>query len=112
MATVSVAGGGVTASVAVRVDPPQFAERAAFVVAVTALVVTVKLAVVTPAGTVTLTGTVAAALLLPRLTTIPPPGAAALRVTVACAAVPPWTEVGVTARPATETGAVPEVSTA
>ena len=48
----------------------------------TALVVTVKVAEVLPAGTVTLAGTWAAELSLDRRTCAPPEGAGALRVTV------------------------------
>ena len=63
--------------------------------AVTAVVVTVKVALVAPASTVTLAGTVATAvLLLERVTTAPPLGAAALRVTVPVEGLPPKTLVG------------------
>ena len=64
----------------------------------TALVVTLNVALVAPAATVTLAGTLAAALLLVSDTAAPPPGAAALKVTVPWAAVPPVTEVGLTDR--------------
>ncbi len=58
----------------------------------TALVLTVKLALVVPPATVTLAGTVATpVLLLDRLTTAPPPGAAALSVTVPVEELPPVT---------------------
>jgi len=64
--------------------------------AVTGLVLTVKVALVTPAGTVTPEGTLAAAgLLLESRTWAPPAGAGPLRVTVPvedCA--PPTTLVG------------------
>jgi hypothetical protein len=64
--------------------------------AVTALVLTVKAALVAPAGTVTLEGTLAAAvLLLESVTCAPPMGAGPLNVTVPvedCA--PPITLVG------------------
>jgi len=64
--------------------------------AVTALVLTVKAALVAPAGTVTLEGTVAAAvLLLESVTCAPPAGAGPLNVNVPvedCA--PPITLVG------------------
>ena len=60
-------------------------------------VVTVKLALVAPAGTVTLAGTLAArGRLLPRLTATPPAGAAALKRTVPVEGVPPTTLVGFT----------------
>ncbi len=65
--------------------------------ALTAMVVTVKLALVVPAGTVTLAGTVATALLLlVSVTTAPPEGAAALKVAVPVAEVGPTTLVGLT----------------
>ena len=57
-------------------------------------VVTVKLALVCPAATVTLAGTVAAALLLDNVTTVPPLGAAAVRVTVPVELAPPVTVLG------------------
>jgi len=65
--------------------------------AVTVLVVTVKLALLAPAATVTLAGTVAApVLLLVSVTTAPPVGAAPLNVTVPCDVFPPTTLVGFT----------------
>ena len=61
----------------------------------TGLVVTVKVAVVAFAGTVTLAGTCAAAvLLLDRVTTAPPEGAGPFNVTVPVEDVPPITEEG------------------
>jgi hypothetical protein len=57
-------------------------------------VATVKLAVVCPAATVTLAGTVAAALLLDSVTTVPPLGATAVRVTVPVELAPPVTVLG------------------
>jgi hypothetical protein len=69
----------------------------ATVVAVaTALVVTVKVAVVAPAGTATLPGTVAAPLLLKSETKAPPLGAGPFSTTVPVGEeVPPVTLVGV-----------------
>src|SRR2546427_4101618 len=110
MVTVSAAGGGaagVTVSSAVLVTPPKLAEMVAEVDAVTDTVVTVNVALVTPAGTVTLPtgGTLAAAgLLLERVTTAPPAGAAALRVTVATEELPPTTLVGLSTKPETVRG--------
>src|SRR5262249_21715173 len=49
-----------------------------------------------PCNTVTLAGTVAAALLLDRVTSAPPAGAALERVTVPVDCVPPVTLVGLT----------------
>jgi len=61
----------------------------------TGLVVTVNVAVVAPATTVTLAGTCAAGVLLrDRVTTAPPAGAGPLNVTVPVEEVPPITEVG------------------
>ena len=63
--------------------------------AVTARVVTVKAALVAPAETVTLAGTVATTvLLLERDTRVPPLGAGALNATVPVDGVPPFTLVG------------------
>jgi hypothetical protein len=62
--------------------------------AVTALVVTVNVALVAPAATATLVGTAAAEALLERLTTAPPLGAAAVRVTEPVEEAPPLTLVG------------------
>ena len=60
----------------------------------TTLVVTVNVAVVAPAATVTLPGTCADVLLLPRATVAPPMGATLLRVTVAVEEFPPTTLAG------------------
>src|SRR3989440_4381314 len=65
--------------------------------AATALVLIVKVAVVLAAGTVTLPGTVAAALLLESVTCAPPAGAAPSSVTVPVELLPPVTVVGFTA---------------
>ncbi len=65
--------------------------------AAAALVLTVNVALVTPAATVTLDGTLAAVvLLLERVTTAPPDGAAPLSVTVPVEEFPPVTLVGLT----------------
>ena len=62
----------------------------------TALVLRLKLALVPPAGTVTLEGTVAAGLLLESVTCAPPAGAGAFSVTVPVEELPPVTLVGLT----------------
>jgi len=64
------------------------------VAAVTALVLTENVALVAPAATVTLDGTVAEALLLERFTMAPPLGAAPLRATVPVEEEPPFTLPG------------------
>ena len=65
--------------------------------AVTALVVTVNVALVAPAGTVTLAGTVAAVLSLDSVTCAPPAGAGPSSVTVPVELLPPVTVVGLSA---------------
>ena len=70
------------------------AEMVTRFVAVTAEVVTVKLALVWPSGTRTLSGTVAAAALLDRNTPAPPGGAAMFIVMVPVEELPPGTEFG------------------
>jgi hypothetical protein len=69
------------------------------VFAVTALVATLKLALLAPAGTVTLAGTLAAPELSESETAAPPLGAALLNVTLPVEAVPPVTLVGLRLNP-------------
>src|SRR5258705_5202084 len=66
----------------------------AVVDAVTDVVVTANVALVAPAATVTLAGTVVALELSESETAAPPPGAAALKVTVPVEALPPTTLLG------------------
>ena len=61
------------------------------------LVFTVKVALVAPAGTVTLEGTTAAGLLLESVTCAPPAGAGAFSVTVPAEGLPPVTLAGLSA---------------
>jgi hypothetical protein len=81
-------------STAVRVTPPQTADMVAGVDVVTEFVVTVTVAAVAPAGTVTLAGIVAAVESEESETVAPPLGAAALNVTVAVDVPPPMTLAG------------------
>lgn len=85
--------GGLMVSVAVRV-PLRLPVIVAVVTASTALVVTVNVAVVAPAATVTLTGVLEDVLSSDNVTTEPPAGAAPLRVTVPVEEVPPVTVTG------------------
>lgn len=64
--------------------------------ALTALVFTLKLALLAPAATLTLAGTVTAVELSESVTTAPPEGAAAVKVAVPLEALPPTTLVGFT----------------
>ena len=94
---VGAAGAGLTVSTAVRETAPKAPVIVSAVEAVTVDVVMVKFALVAPATTVTLAGTLATAVLaLLRLTMAPPVGAPAVSVTVPCDELPPTTEVGAT----------------
>ena len=90
---------GVTVNAALRVAPPYAPETVTAVDVATASDVTVNVALVAPAGIVTLAGVVAApVLLLDNVTTAPPDGAADVSVTVPCElALPPTTLDGLTA---------------
>src|SRR5579864_5404563 len=87
-------GGGVIWMVAVApVHPPTLAVIVAFALLDPALVDTLKLAEVCPAGTVMDATTCACALLLARFTTTPPGGAGEVNVTVPLKLAPPDTEL-------------------
>ena len=84
-----------TVRLAVLVTPFSVAEIVALVDFDTTLVETVKVAVLAPAATSTLGGTVAiAVLLLERVTVAPPVGAGPVSVTVPVEVLPPVTVVG------------------
>ena len=74
-------GGAMVSEVCAELDP-RVAVMTAVVLVLTVCVVTVNVALVAPAETVTLPGTAAAGLLLDKFTTAPPAGAAALKFTV------------------------------
>jgi hypothetical protein len=81
---------GLTVRTAVFVTPLYAAEIVAVAVAVTGCEVIVNVALVAPAGTTTLAGRVAAAvLLLVKVTITPPEGAGALRLAVPVEVAPP-----------------------
>jgi hypothetical protein len=85
---------GTTVKVTDLLTPPPVAVIVADRVSLTAVVLTVKLALVAPAVTVTLGGTLAmVGLLLDSVTANPPDGAAALSVTVPVTELPPITFV-------------------
>jgi len=89
--------GAATVSVAVRVAPPKLAVIVTGVELVTLDVVMPNEAVVAPAGTVTVAGTLAALPPLETVTAAPPAGAAPLSVTVPCDGLPPLTLDGLSA---------------
>lgn len=109
IATLSAAWvAGFTVRTAERVVPPPVALIVALLAVVTVLVVTVNVVLVAPAGTVTLAGTVATAvLLLVRETGVPAEGAAAERVTVAVDVLPPVTVPGLRLSAETEAAGPP-----
>lgn len=94
--SVAVEAGGVTVRVVVRTTPPALAVIVTGVDEATAEVEIGKVALVAPAGTVALDGTVAVALLLDRETGKPPAGAADVSRSVPVALLPPVTLVGLT----------------
>src|SRR6266850_1422544 len=101
---------GSTVSEALCVPPPYEPEIVTAADVATALVVTLKLALVAPLGTVTLAGTVAAGLLLDSVTCAPPAGAGPFSVTVPVAEAPPVRLAGLTAS-AKITGVAADVGT-
>jgi hypothetical protein len=89
--------GGVIVRVAVRLVPLKDAVTVTFVLLLTAIVVTVNVAVAAPAGTVTLAGLVADELLSERVITTPAAGAKPVKVTVPVEEFPPATLAGLMA---------------
>ena len=94
---------GLMVSVAVTEAPPAEAVMVGVDPVVDANVLTVNVAVVDPAGTVTVAGTVALVLLEPSVTTVPPVGAALEIVTVAVEGFPAIRVFGDSERPVAET---------
>src|ERR1044072_141112 len=106
METVSPVAAGETVRVAVRVTPPKEAVMVAVEDAVTVRVVTVKVALLALAATVTRAGPPApAVLLLATATPAPPDGAAPVKVTVPCEELPPMTLDGLRLSVESVTGA-------
>ena len=94
-----------TARLAVLVVPLYEAEITAEVEMRTMDVLTLKVALLAPAGTITLEGTLAEPLLLESITLTPPIGAGPLRVTVPVEdCTPPTTLVGLNVSEERETG--------
>ncbi len=91
---------GLTVSTAVLVAPEYLADIVAGVAAGTALVATAKVVPSDPSAMDTVAGTDAALVLLERLIVTPPVGALSLRLTYPVAPLPPITEVGEVATPA------------
>ena len=104
---------GATLTTAVLVTPPWLAEIVTDVVEVTALVATVKVAVLPPAATLMLAGIVATVgRLLASEIMVPPLGAGLLSVTVPVEGLPPVTLLGFKASAASVPGAAVTVSVA
>lgn len=104
--------GAVTLRAAVADWPLAEAPMFAVTSAATATVVTLNVAEVAPATTVTVAGTVAAALSEVRATAWPPVGAGPLIVTVATEVVPPATVVGLSDSPDATAGFTVRVAVA
>jgi hypothetical protein len=85
---------------------PNVAEIAATVLELTAVVVTVNLAEVFPAGTTTVAATTAELLLETNLIAMPPAGAVVPRVTVPVEVLPPTTEGGLKVKPVIDGGLI------
>jgi len=92
--TMEATCGGLSLRVVVLATPLSVAVIVTLVTAPTDTLVTVKVAVVAPAGTVTLAGVVVDALLSDKVTTAPPVTAGVSRVTVPVEDVPPVTVAG------------------
>jgi hypothetical protein len=102
--------GATIVKVAVCVTPERVAVIVEDVLLPTATVVTVNVAVVDPAATVTLAGVVEEALLSDKVTSVPPVGAAPVRVTVPVEELPPVTLAGLMATLASAGGLIVTVA--
>jgi len=102
--------GPVIAKEAVVLFPVSVAVIVAVALAPTAVVETLNVALVEPAGTVTEAGTVAAALFDASVTVVPPVGAALFNVTVAVEGLPPTTLVGLRVTLETSNGLIVKVA--
>ena len=111
--TVKLMGvGGLIVILAVAKEMPRVALMVAIELAATGIVVMLNVAVVEPAATVTVVGTVALSVFELRETEIPLVGAGPAKVTMPTEIAPPITGVGATLRPVTVGGVTVRVTVA
>jgi hypothetical protein len=102
--------GGLSVSVAVLVTPFRVAVTVPVVTAPTELLVKVKFALVAPAGTVTVAGSLTPVMLSDKLTTAPPVRAGLSKVTVPVEELPPVIVDGFKVTPARAGGLIARVA--